>query len=82
MRGKSKQKNQRDLFRTVLIDFIDKRHELVLLSDKIDWSYFDNELSKFDSDRGRPSMPVRLMVGCLILKRLYSQVMKHWLNLG
>ena len=68
MRGKSKQKNQRDLFRTVLIDFIDKRHELVLLSDKIDWSYFDNELSKFYSDRGRPSMPVR----CLILKRLYS----------
>ena len=72
MRGKPKQQNQRDLFRPVLIDFIDKSHELALLSDKIEWSYFDNELSKFYSDRGRPAMPVRLMVGCLMLKRLYS----------
>lgn len=72
MRGKFKQKNQRDLFRPLLVDFIDTRHELVLLSDKIDWSYFENELAKFYSDRGRPSIPVRLMVGCLMLKRLYN----------
>jgi len=72
MRGKLKQKNQRDLFRPLLVDFIDTRHELVLLSDKIDWSYFENELAKFYSDRGRPSIPVRLMVGCLMLKRLYN----------
>ena len=72
MRGKSKQKKQRELFRPMLVDFIDTRHELVLLSDKIDWQYFDDELSKFYSDKGRPSMPVRLMVGCLMLKRIYN----------
>jgi len=56
----------------MLVDFIDTGHELVLLSDKIDWTYFDNELSKFYSEKGRPSIPVRLMVGCLMLKRIYD----------
>jgi transposase, IS5 family len=36
MRGKLKQKNQRDLFRPALVDFIDVEHDLALLSDKID----------------------------------------------
>ena len=72
MRGKNKEKNQRELFRPMLIDFIDTSHELVLLSEKIDWKYFDTELSKFYSDKGRSSMPVRLMVGCLMLKRIYN----------
>ena len=56
----------------MLLDFIDRRHELVLLSDKIDWHYFEEEFSLLYSKRGRPSMPVRLMVGCLILKRIYN----------
>lgn len=43
MRGKSSQKSQRDLFLPLLIDFIDLKHELVLLSDKIDWKYFEDE---------------------------------------
>ena len=50
MIGKSNTKHQRDLFRPLLVDFIDTRHEFVLLSDKIDWSYFENELAKFYSD--------------------------------
>lgn len=56
----------------MLVDFIDKRHELVLLADKMDWGYFERELSPFYSQLGRPSMPVRLMVGCLLLKRIYN----------
>ena len=56
----------------MLIDFIDNRHELVLLTDKIDWEYFEKELSSFYSQVGRPSMPIRLMVGCLLLKRIYN----------
>jgi IS5 family transposase len=38
MIGKLPPKSQRDLFRPLLEDFIDMRHELVLLSNKIDWS--------------------------------------------
>lgn len=72
MVGKTNKKKQRDLFRPMLVDFINGEHELVLLADKIDWDYFEKELSEFYSQFGRPSMPIRLMVGCLILKRIYN----------
>ncbi len=72
MIGKTNKKKQRDLFRPMLIDFINNQHELVLLADKIDWDYFEKEFSKFYSKHGRPSMPIRLMVGCLMLKRIYN----------
>lgn len=72
MRGRSKQTNQRDLLRPLLLDFIDKKHELVLLADAIDWAYFDAEFESLYSSKGRPSMPVRFMVSGLLLKRLYN----------
>ena len=72
MVGKTKQTKQRDLFRPLLTDFIDMNHELVLLANKIDWDYFEKELSIYYSNKGRPAMPIRLMVGCLMLKRLYN----------
>ena len=72
MIGKTDSKKQHDLFRPMLLDFIDKTHELVLLSSKIDWTYFEKEFSVFYSTTGRPSMPIRLMVGCLMLKRIYN----------
>ena len=34
---------QSELFRTMLVDFIDTHHELILLSEKIDWNYFEKE---------------------------------------
>lgn len=72
MLGKSKPQNQRDFFSPLLIDFINMNHELVLLSDKIDWSYFEKEFSKYYSNVGTVSMPIRLMVGSLMLKRIYN----------
>jgi IS5 family transposase len=72
MIGKLPEKGQRDLFRPMLKDFIDSKHELVLLADKIDWEYFEKEFSPLYSERGAPSVPIRLMVGCLMLKHLYN----------
>ena len=72
MIGKLPKKGQRDLFRPMLKDFIDMNHELVVLADKIDWTYFEKEFSPLYSDRGAPSVPIRLMVGCLMLKHLYN----------
>ncbi|MBC35148.1 MAG: IS5/IS1182 family transposase [Bacteroidetes bacterium] len=72
MKGKSREDIQGDFFRPLLTEFIDMSHELVLLSEKIDWKYFDTELEQYYSSIGRPSMPVRLMVGCLMLKRIYN----------
>lgn len=72
MIGKSTNQNQRDLFKPLLIDFIDLHHELILLSKKIDWSYFEKEFSPLYSTTGQPAMPIRLMIGSLMLKRIYN----------
>lgn len=72
MIGKTNKEKQRDLFRPLLVDFIDCSHELILLSEEIDWNYFERELGIYYSNQGRPSMPIRLMVGSLLLKRLYN----------
>lgn len=42
MLGKNPEK-QPELFRPMLVDFIDNKHELVLLSEKIDLNYFEKE---------------------------------------
>lgn len=63
---------QRDIFKPMLVDFINNQHELCLLAEKIDWIYFEKEFEQFYSKLGRPSMPIRFMVGCLLLKRIYN----------
>lgn len=72
MIGKTSNQNQRDLFRPLLLDFIDKEHELVLLANKIDWDYFETTFKPLYSNTGKPAMPIRLMVGSLLLKRIYN----------
>lgn len=72
MLGKSSSQNQQDLFKPLLHEFINLKHELALLADKIDWKYFEKEFSEYYSNTGKPSMPIRLMVGSLMLKRIYN----------
>lgn len=72
MIGKSSNQNQQDLFRPLLKEFINLDHELVLLANKIDWKYFEDEFSSLYSHTGKPAMPIRLMVGSLLLKRIYN----------
>ncbi len=72
MIGKSPNQNQMNLFQPLLKEFINRNHELALLADRIDWKYFQDSFSEYYSNTGQPGMPVRLMVGCLLLKRLYN----------
>ena len=69
---------------SLLIDFIDRKHELVLLADKIDWKYFEKSFSPLYSRRGAKSMLIRFMVGSLLLKRIYNlgdeTVAKAWIT--
>ena len=84
MLGQLPDRNQRELFRPMLTDLIDKRHELVLLADSIDWDYFEKEFSPLYSQFGQRSVPIRLMVGCLLLKHLKNlgdeTVAKAWIE--
>ena len=72
MIGKQTSQTQRDFFKPLLLDFIDLSHELILLNNKIDWDYFEKDFSKYYSNNGQPAMPIRLMVGSLLLKRIYN----------
>lgn len=72
MKGKKSNQTQRDFFKPLLTDFIDLTHELILLSHKIDWNYFEQFFSQYYSHTGQPAMPIRLMVGSLLLKRIYN----------
>ena len=70
MLGKLPERNKRELFRPMLVDIIDRRHELVLLANSIDWQYYEKEFALLYSEAGHPSIPIRLIVGCLLLKHL------------
>ena len=76
--------NQRELFRTRLEDLINPNHELALLAKTIDWQYFENEFKPYYSDKGAPGVPVRTMVGCLLLKHLYNpgdeKIPEYWVR--
>lgn len=47
MTGKSLHQTQRDLFQPLLLDFIDRKLELILLANKIDWAFLESHLSAF-----------------------------------
>ncbi|HLV52209.1 MAG TPA: hypothetical protein VKY44_09685 [Flavobacterium sp.] len=61
-----------ELFRPMLVDFIDNTHELVLLAEKIDWNYFEKEFASLYSKKGNASHAIQFMVDCLLLKHLYN----------
>ena len=71
MLGKSPQP-QTNLFLPHLSSFIDMNHELVLLAHQINWKYFEDSFKLHYSNVGQPSVPIRMMVGCLMLKQLYN----------
>jgi len=84
MKGKLPNQGQKNLFRPILIDIINPRHELVILAHQIDWKIFEDEFSPLYSRTGQPGVPIRTMVGLLLLKRIYNlgdeTVMAQWLQ--
>jgi len=65
---------QSDLFRNRLENLVDHNHELVLLAEKLNWSYFDEKFGcDFSDDTGRPALRTRLMVGLQYLKYMYDE---------
>jgi IS5 family transposase len=84
MKGTLPDQSQRELFRPLLRDMIDRKHELALLADRIDWNYFEKEFSPLYAAVGQPGVPIRLMVGCLLLKQMENlgdeTLAKQWVR--
>ena len=71
MLGKSEKNPQLNIAEIPLIHFIDPNHELCLLTRKTDWEKVDRDFAGFYSRKGAPSVPVRIMVGLILLKQRY-----------
>ena len=64
---------QLEFFKTRLVEIIDKEHELVKLSDQVEWSRFTREFGElYVEDVGRPGINTRLMVSLHYLKYLHN----------
>ena len=65
------QYQQTSFFGADLLDQLDQSDPLLLLAKAIPWQDFDSAFSVTYADKvGRPSIPIRVMVGLLILKQL------------
>ena len=72
MVGKQDKTPQLSIFDTPLKRFINLEHELCILSERIDWDSVEKDFSIYFSEIGRPSVPIRRMVGLLLLKHIYN----------
>jgi transposase, IS5 family len=84
MLSKSDRNPQLNLMEVPLIQFINKKHELYLLSSKIDWDSLEKDFAEYYSKSGAPSVPVRCMVGLNLLKMIYemgdTSILDHWVE--
>lgn len=84
MQGKSGSQQQKNMFVPLLSEFINPSHPLVLLSARIPWSELEQGFAQYYSHTGKPSKPVRLMIGLLLLKQMYDlgdeTVMAQWVQ--
>ncbi len=69
---KPKTSREGDLFRARLEQIINMKHELVQLAGKIDWDWIDREIAPLYSDKGRPGIATRFVIGLLLLKHIYD----------
>ena len=62
--------NQSSFLYPDLINQLNPKQPLLQLANQIDWAYFETEFAPLYSHLGKPSKPIRLMVGLSILKHL------------
>jgi IS5 family transposase len=70
MIARSKSRQQNRLFKGDLLEQINPKDPLMLLSQAIPWEVLENEFSPLYAEIGRPAKEIRLMCGLLILKQL------------
>jgi IS5 family transposase len=76
---------QLEIFQVQLLHIINPNHELVLLSKRIAWEQLENNLSSYYCiDNGRPGIPIRLIAGVIMLKRIFNEsdesVLERWVE--
>lgn len=70
MQGNLPNPHQQNLLFPNLLNQLNPKNPLLLLGAQIPWNYFEESFSSLYSTTGRPSKPIRLMVGLCILKHV------------
>lgn len=82
MLGKQNRTGQFSLYQTRLDTLVSMNHPLPILATELDWSAIESSLSGYFSHTGRPSVPIRSIVGMLMLKRMFNEsdesVVSRW----
>ena len=83
--GKASRLRQRHLFRIELTQIIDPDHNLVKLSEGVDWDRLEEVFGSFYSqDKGRPAISTRIMVALHYLKHTHNlsdeDVVRFWVE--
>ncbi|MBA3967528.1 MAG: hypothetical protein H0X47_17480 [Nitrospirales bacterium] len=75
---------QEDVFRQQLNNLLDSRRELYRLAHGIPCEQCEERFYPLYAERGRPSLPIRLLVGRQYLKHLYAlsdeEVVAGWIE--
>jgi IS5 family transposase len=85
MIGKIDKTPQLEMFKVPLKQFIKEDHELVLLAKKINWEQLESDLgAHYCSDNGRPGIPIRTIVGVILLRRMFDEsdesILERWVE--
>lgn len=84
MLGKTTHTDQLDMFRPQLKQLLAPSHELVQLAEEVDWAWIEEGLKDNYAEVGRPSVPIRCMVGMLLLKYMFNEsdesVLDRWVE--
>jgi len=71
-----------DLFRARLDQIINMEHELVELAGRLDWEHLDEQIAPLYSDKGRPGIATRFVIGLMLLKHIFGlsdeEVCERW----
>lgn len=84
MVAKTDKHPQLNIFSTPLKQFINLEHEICVLADRIDWESVTNDFKGYYKEFGRPSVPLRRMIGLVLLKYIYNlsdeNVVDRWIE--
>jgi IS5 family transposase len=73
---------QTNLFRPLLLEFINPKNELIVLGQQINWGRIEEQLAGYYTNFGAPAKPIRLMAGLLILKQMFNKsdevIVEEW----
>ena len=74
MIGKTDKTPQLNMYQVPLVQFINKEHELYQLAERINKDELEQDLSVYYCiDNGRLSIPIRKIVGVILLKRMFNE---------